>query len=68
MGSIFDRINTYAKMIGVRKSKIERVAGLSNGTFKPQTKYLSNSYDWTKVDRANRTVIDYIKNLFSPSK
>lgn len=30
-------------MIGVRKSKIERVAGLSNGTFKPHTKCLSNN-------------------------
>lgn len=69
MGSIFDRINTYAKMIGVRKSKIERVAGLSNGTFKPQTKYLSNNtIDKLKAHFPDLNINWLITGVGSPTK
>lgn len=69
MGSIFDRINTYAKMIGVRKSKIERVSGLSNGTFKPQTKYLSNNtIDKLKAHFPDLNISWLITGVGSPTK
>lgn len=69
MGSIFDRINTYAKMIGVRKSKIERVSGLSNGTFKPQTKYLSNNtIDKLKAHFPDLNINWLITGVGSPTK
>lgn len=56
-------------MIGVRKSKIERVSGLSNGTFKPQTKYLSNNtIDKLKAHFPDLNINWLITGVGSPTK
>ena len=56
---------TMADKLGISEKEISK--GLGHVDTSIAGKFYI-SYDWTKVDRANRTVIDYIKNLFSPSK
>lgn len=56
---------TLADKLGISEKEISK--GLGHVDTSIAGKFYI-SYDWTKVDRANRTVIDYIKNLFSPSK
>lgn len=53
---------TYASKIDISDSVISKALGHSVTTL-AEKKYIS--FDWTKVDKANRQVIDYVVNINS---
>ena len=54
---------TYASKIGIPDYIISKALGHADATM-AQRKYIS--FDWSKVDDANRKVIDYVQSIKKP--